>query len=226
MSARKLVIVGDSAIAEIASEYFTHDSAYDVVAFSVTADHMRQDSLLGKPVVEFERLEDRYPPGEHDAFVAMGYAQMNRVRTSFVAAAESKGYALASYVSSRAFVWRNAELGPHAFVFEDNVIQPFVRIGKNVTLWSGNHIGHHSVIRDNCFLSSHVVVSGFVDIGEFCFLGVNSTIANNVTIGRDCLIGADATVLRDIEPARILSAAATAARDTTTLERFGIDHES
>ena len=40
-----------------------------------------------------------------------------------------------------------------------------------MTLWSGNHIGHHSVIEDNVFVSSHVVISGGVTIGDGCFLG-------------------------------------------------------
>ena len=34
-------------------------------------------------------------------------------------------------------------------------------IGNNTIIWSGNHIGHHSKIGNNCFISSHVVVSGF-----------------------------------------------------------------
>src|SRR4029079_7225030 len=113
-------------------------------------------------------------------------------------AAKAKGYAPASYVSSRAFVWRNVELGEHCFVFENNVVQPFVKLGSNVVLWSGNHIGHHSRIGDHCFVSSHVVVSGFVEIGKSCFLGVNSTFANNLKMGDDCLVGAGALVLGDV----------------------------
>ena len=89
-------------------------------------------------------------------------------------------------------------MGEHCFIFENNVIQPFVTIGDNVVLWSGNHIGHHSKIRDHCFISSHVVVSGFCDIGESCFLAVNATIGNNVTIGSDCLLGAGAAVVKDV----------------------------
>ena len=55
-------------------------------------------------------------------------------------------------------------------------MQPFVRIGSNVTLWSGNHIGHDSTVGDHCFISSHVVVSGHVEIGRNCFIGVNATL--------------------------------------------------
>jgi len=195
---RKLVIIGDSAFAEIAYEYFTHDSEYDVVAFSVEHEFLRRTELFGLPVVAFEQLEEMYPPDGHYFFAANVYTQLNALRTRLYSEAKKKGYSPASYVSPHAFVWRNCKIGEHCFIFENNVVQPFARIGDNVILWSGNHIGHHSSIKSNCFVSSHVVVSGFVEIGESCFVGVNSTIANNINIGNNCLIGAGALVLADV----------------------------
>jgi sugar O-acyltransferase (sialic acid O-acetyltransferase NeuD family) len=212
----KLVVVGDSAIAEIAYEFFTHDSPYDVVAFAVDEAYLKRESLLGLPVVPFQRVEQWYPPASHSLFAAIGYNQLNRLRTRFAREGKAKGYRLASYVSSRAFVWRNVELGEHCFIFEHNVVQPFVKIGNNVILWSGNHIGHHSVIRDNVFVASHVVISGFCDVGENCFLGVNATVANNVTIKPDCLIGAGAMILRDTEEGKIYGTKGTPAHETKT----------
>ncbi len=194
---RKLVIVGDSAFAEVAYEYFTWDSDYEVVGFSVEKDFLKKNSLFGLPVVPFESVQEAFRPPEHHLFVAVVYTQLNRLRARLCAQSRTKGFSLASYVSSKAFVWRNVQVGEHCFIFEGNVVQPFVRLGDNVVLWSGNHIGHHSVIRDNCFISSHVVVSGFVEIGENCFLGVNSTIINNVKIATDCWIGPGVTITRD-----------------------------
>lgn len=196
---RKLIIIGDSAFAEVAYEYFTYDSEYEVVAFSVEKEYLKRETLFGLPVVPFETIEDHYFPGEHGFFVAIVYTQMNQLRTRFYREAKNKGYTPASYISPRAFVWRNCEIGEHCFIFEDNVIQPFVKIGSNVVLWSGNHIGHHSVIKDHCFISSHVVISGLCEIGESCFLGVNSTMADTVNVGKKCLVGAGALILGDVE---------------------------
>ncbi|HXG93045.1 MAG TPA: acetyltransferase [Blastocatellia bacterium] len=195
----KLIIIGDSAFAQVAYEYFTYDSEYEVVAFAVEREYLKADSMFGLPVIAFEDIEKLYAPAEHSFFAAMVYTQANKLRTRLYNAAKAKGYRPATYISSRAFVWRNAEIGEHSFIFENNVIQPFVKIGKNVILWSGNHIGHHSTIHDNCFVSSHVVVSGFVEIGEYCFMGVNSTVANNTTIGNNCLVGAGALILGNVE---------------------------
>ncbi len=190
----RIVIVGDGETAELAYEYFTHDSPHEVAGFCVEQEFLKRDRLFDLPVVAFEEVEERFPPSRHQAFVAISYTKLNRVRTRLYRAARSKGYGLASYVSSRAFVWRNVEIGENCFIMENNVLQYSVRIGNNVVLWSGNHIGHQSVIHDNSFLSSHVVISGYCTVGESCFFGVNSCVANNVTIGRDCVIGMGAVV--------------------------------
>jgi UDP-3-O-[3-hydroxymyristoyl] glucosamine N-acyltransferase len=89
-------------------------------------------------------------------------------------------------------------------------------------MWSGNHIGHHSIVRDNCFISSHVVISGFVEVGENSFLGVNSTIANNLQIGRDCWIGPGATIVRDTPEATFYKPPKSETASITTLHRFKI----
>jgi sugar O-acyltransferase (sialic acid O-acetyltransferase NeuD family) len=222
MPKRPLVIVGDSAFAEIAYEYFTHDSDYRVVSFSVEQPYLKKESLFDLPVVAFEDLAGKFSPATHSVFVAATYTQVNRLRTRLSLEAKTQGYALASYVSSHAFVWRNATLGEHCFIFEDNTVQPFVRIGNNCVLWSGNHIGHHSIVRDNCFISSHVVISGFCDIGENSFLGVNATISNNVGIGRDNWIGPGVTVLKNTEPGRLFKPAKVAPAEVSTLDFFKI----
>lgn len=219
---RQLVIVGDRPIAEVAFEYFTHDSEYDVAAFTVERAFVGRDALFGRPIVAFEEVQELYPPSAYDLFVAVGYGQMNRLRARLFHEAKAKGYTLASYVSPRAFVWRDAAIGENAFIFESNVIQPFVTIGDDVVLWSGNHIGHHARIGSHAFLSSHVVVSGFVDIGDYCFVGVNATFADNVTVGRDTLVGAGAVVLKDAPAGSLFATEATKPHAISTYRRFGI----
>jgi sugar O-acyltransferase (sialic acid O-acetyltransferase NeuD family) len=203
MKQRKLVLIGDGETAEMAYEYFTYDSPYDVVAFAVEAQYAKKTELAGLPVIHFEEIERLYPIDKHEAFVAISYTQLNRVRARLYHATKAKGYKLATYVSSKAFVWRNVEIGENCFIFENNVVQYAVKIGNNVVFWSGNHIGHQTVIKDNVFISSHVVVSGYCEVGENCFLGVNSCIANNIKIGRDCVIGMGAVIHKDAEERKV-----------------------
>ncbi len=199
MKNKKIIILGDSAFAEVAYECFTHDSEYEVVGFSVESAYLTKSELFGLPIVPFEQIEEHFAPGEIYFYAALVYSQLNRLRTRLFQEAKAKGYKAASYISSRAFVWHNVELGEHCFVFEDNTLQPFVKIGNNVVLWSGNHIGHHSVVNENCFIASHVVISGFCNIGRNAFIGVNATLANNVKIGEDNWVGIGVTIVKDSE---------------------------
>jgi sugar O-acyltransferase (sialic acid O-acetyltransferase NeuD family) len=198
MKSKKIVILGASLFAEIAHEYFEFDSEFKVDAFSVEREYREKSKFLDKPIVDFEEIESRYAPSSHGFYAAFVYTFQNRLRERFYLEAKEKGYSPASYISSRAFVWRNCEIDEHCFIFENNVVQPFVKIGKNVVLWSGNHIGHHGVIHDHVFISSHVVVSGNCDIGSYTFIGVNTTIADGIRIGANCLIGAGALILADV----------------------------
>lgn len=223
MKNKKLIIFGDSAFAEVAFEYFQKDSLYDVVAFTVNKVYITKPELFNLPIVAFEDIEALYPPSEYEMFIALVYNKLNRTRISKYKAAKTKGYALATYISSRAFVWDNVSVGENTFIFEDNTVQPFVKIGSNVVLWSGNHIGHHSEVKDHNFISSHVVISGFVEIQEACFLGVNSTFQNNITIGKDSLIGAGALITKNLSNGSFVFGDRSKPADFTTYTRFKID---
>lgn len=222
---RQLVIVGAGEFAEIAYEYFTHDSPYEVVGFSVERDFLERGELCGLPVIAFDELPARFPPDRCAAFVAVTYTRLNRVRTRLYRQAKSKGYTCATYVSSRAFVWHTAALGENVFIFEQNVVQHGVRIGDNVVLWSGNHIGHRTQIADHCYLASHIVVSGFCSIGESCFVGVNATFADHVKVGCNCLIGAGAVILKDIGDNALIKSEATPQSPVSSLRFYKVVEE-
>ena len=193
----KLIIFGTDDVAKLAHYYFSCDSEYEVTGFTVDKEYMTGDVFLGLPVVNFEKVVDSCPPETHKMFIAIGYTKMNRVRAQKYFKAKEMGYELATYVSSRCTVLADKPVGDNCFILEDNTIQPFVKIGNNVILWSGNHIGHDSVIEDHCFIASHVVVSGHVRIHEYCFVGVNATLRNSITISPETLIGAGAVIMKN-----------------------------
>lgn len=192
-----IVIFGAGDIARLAHFYFTHDSDHHVVGFVVDKLFRTEKSFLDLPCTDFEQISRDYPPSQVKLFVALSYAQMNRVRASKYDEAKSQGYELVSYVSSRCSYLTESPVGENCFILEDNTIQPFVNIGNDVTMWSGNHIGHDSVIDDHCFISSHVVISGHVHVHPYCFIGVNATLRNSITIAAESLIGAGAIIMKD-----------------------------
>ena len=206
---RPLVIFGTGESAELAHFYFTRDAKREVAAFTVDGEYLKQDRFCGLPVAGMAEVQDAFPPQSHDFFVAIGYAKINAARAQKCAEARAKGYRLATYLSSRATTFPGFEPADNCFILEDNTIQPFVAIGENVTLWSGNHIGHHTRIGANCFIASHVVISGGVQVGDNVFIGVNATLRDQVKVGARSVIGAGSLVLEDVPEDGVVAARGT-----------------
>lgn len=203
----KIIIYGTGLIAEVAHFYLTQDAGHQIVCFTNAGSFIKESSFFNLPVVPFENIEMSFPPEDNNMFIAIGYTKTNQIRKQRYEEAKAKGYRLTTYISSRAAYYQTP-VGDNCFILENNVIQPFVTIGDNVTLWSGNHIGHHSVIENHCFISSHVVISGSCHIEENCFLGVNCALRDGVRIGKLSVISSGATVMKNcgerslIRPAR------------------------
>lgn len=209
---KKLVIFGDRVYAEIVYEYFQYDSDYEVVAFCVDEEYLSKTEFCGRPVVSYEDVAALYPPEEHEMHVAIVYGELNRIRERICIKARDKGYKLANYISSHAFVWRNVIMGDNVFIFEHNTVQPSVKMGDGVILWSGNHIAHHTTIGDYSFITSHVVLAGFCEVGTHCFIGGNACMRDQIKIGNSCWIGHGAVLNNDIEDNSLVNAEASSVK--------------
>ena len=207
---KRLIIFGCGDIAQLAHYYFSSDSEYEVAGFTVDKVFLPDGGkFCGLPAVAFDEIESLFPASDFYMFIALSYNRLNKLRAEKVSMAKSRGYALASYISSRATILTQEAIGENAFILENNTLQPFCQIGTNVTLWSGNHIGHHSVIGDHCFIASHVVVSGGVKVGDYSFIGVNATLRDHITVGQGCVIGMGANIMADTEPDGLYAIAGT-----------------
>jgi len=196
-----VIIFGVQDFASLAHFYLRHDSPHSVVAFCVSEEYLPEDRMFeGLPVVAFEEVERSHPPAAFKFFAPMSHRRMNRLRAEVHAQIKAKDYELISYVSSKATTFPGTPIGDNCFILEDNTIQPFVEIGDNVVMWSGNHIGHHSIIKDHVLFTSHVVLSGHCVVEPFCFFGVNATIRDNARIAEGTLVAMAAAITRDTEP--------------------------
>jgi sugar O-acyltransferase (sialic acid O-acetyltransferase NeuD family) len=194
-SKKRVIIFGVLDTAELAHYYLTHDSPHEVVAFTVHGKYIQEKTFHGLPVVPFESLQEHYPPGEYSLFAPMTAKGMNRMRESVYLEGKQKGYGFISYVSSKATVFNN-EIGENCFILEDNTLQPFTNLGNNIVLWSGNHIGHHGIIRDHVFFTSHIVLSGHCDVGSYSFFGVNATIRDYTKIAQGTLLAMGSSLVQ------------------------------
>ncbi len=194
-----VVIFGTKDFAELAHYYLEHDSTHKVVAFSVDRNFIPEGgSFKNLPVVAFEDVQNKYPPEDCLFFAPMSPRNMNRDRECVYNTIKEKGYDCISYVSTKACLFEN-EIGENCFILENNTLQPFTKIGNNVVLWSGNHIGHHGIIRDHVTFTSHVVMSGHCDIGPYSFFGVNSTLRDGLKIAEGTFVAMASAIVQDTE---------------------------
>jgi len=215
----KVVIFGTGKIADQAYFYLKNDSPHEVVAFTVDQAYLNLKENFGLPVVPFEVIEKSYPSDEFKMFVAVGwFAEFNKLRARKYEECKARGYQLISYVSSRASNIGQVTIGDNCFVLEFAVIQPCSKVGNDVFIWSGNHIGHHAEIGDHCYIAGNAMISGNVTIEPYCFIGVSATIGHEITIGRESFIGAGSLVTKNVEPRSVFIA-----QDTP---RYRLDSES
>jgi len=196
----RVVVFGTSQWADLALFYLTHDSPHEVIGFTVDGEYLSEPEFRGLPVRAFEDIEQWYSPDDTAMFIPISFKRMNHVRAERFEAAKQKGYTLLSYVSSKATTFPDFSCGENCFILEDNTIQPFVEIGDDVVMWSGNHIGHHTTIGDHVMITSHVVISGACTIEPYCFFGVNATVRDETVIGRETVVGAAVAIMKDTEP--------------------------
>jgi len=193
---KKVVLYGNGQMATFAQAVLTHDSSYEVVAFTVDEALITDKTILGLPVVPFETVERVYPPEDFAAHIAVGFRRVNGVRAEKYTQAKQKGYELLTYISSQAFRWPDLVVGDNCWILEHTILHPFVTIGNDVYLGSACHIGHNSTIGDHTFMAGLAGLAGGVEVGTHCFFGIHCTVRNGLKIANRCVIGAGATVLR------------------------------
>lgn len=216
MSATRIVVFGAGKFSSLAWYCLTHDSEHEVVAFTVDRAFMSSDRHEGLPVVAFEDLLTAYPPADVLLLIPMGYYEINGLRRARYETAKALGYRFANYVSSRASVWPDLQLGENCLIYDHAIVQPFVRIGDNVIVRSGAMISHHCTLASHVFVAAGANFGGSVSVETQAFIGLGAVLKHGLTIAQRSFVGAGAVVLTDTEsdgvyignPARRISHAA------------------
>ncbi len=200
MNPEQVVVFGAESFSSLAWYCLTHDSPFQVVAFTVDRAYVRSPTHHSLPVIPFEELENHFPPGTVRLLIPLGYHSINGLRRQRYEAAQRKGYQFISYISSRASTWPDLQVGQNCLVYEGAIIQPFARVGNNVIIRSAAHISHHCVVADHAFVAAGVTLGGNVRVGEQSFIGVGAVLRDGLTIAERSFIGAGAVVVADTQP--------------------------
>jgi hypothetical protein len=76
---KKVVIYGNGSVASATYFMLVHDSPYQICAFTVDYDFIKDDSMFDLPVVPFD-LVDQISLEEYNMHIAVGHVRVNRIR--------------------------------------------------------------------------------------------------------------------------------------------------
>lgn len=195
---KKVVVFGLLDTALLAQHYLTHDSEYEVVAFTANSSYMKEPFLNGLPVVAFEEVETLYSPDDYYFFAPMTGRRMNTDRESIYNQAKAKGYRFITYVNSKACTF-DSQIGENCFILENCTVQLFATVADNVVLWTGAMVGHHCTIKPHVFGAPNSVFLGHTVIESYCFVGANSTIREYTTLAQGTMVAMGSVVVSNTE---------------------------
>ena len=84
----------------------------------------------------------------------------------------------------------------HLGLEEDGV----TRIGDDCLLMVGSHVAHDCKVGNHAILTNHVLLGGFVEIGERACLGGDVAVHQFCRVGRLSMVGGCARVVQDVPP--------------------------
>jgi sugar O-acyltransferase (sialic acid O-acetyltransferase NeuD family) len=169
------------------------------VAFTLELDFKQSEAFLERPLVEFESLNESYPPSEYQIIIAVGYHDMNQQRQRIYEQCKDKGYTIASYVHPSVTYFDSEQIGEGSIILDHVTLQPGASVGFNSFIWSNSVVAHGSKVQSHCWIAAGSVVGGDVTIGSHCFLGVNATIGHNVELGNGTFVGANTLVSKNTD---------------------------
>lgn len=209
---KKTVIYGAGNQAQLIQYYLTYYNLSEVVAFTISNDYRAEESLLGIPVVPYENIVQEFPPDEYELFVALGAQKMNDVRENVYLDGKAKGYRFSNCICPKSTIlFPDLIVGENIFIGPGCGIDPFVKIGNNVTIID-TKIGHHCNIGNNILIASSIIGAKSI-IEDNCFIGLRSAITPNHRIGHHSFIGVGSIISKDTEPYSVYSPTATAKRN-------------
>ena len=195
---KKIVVFGLGSTSSVISYYIKKWKLFSIAAYTVDTNYPEMAIHENTPVIPLDEVALQYPPIEYDAFVAIGYHQLNRLRAEKINILKGKGYRMVSVINPNAPQDCYLTHGENCFIMpSDDFLTPWITLKNNVFVWHKVSIGHSVTINDNCWIASGSMLGGEVTIGKNTFLGMQCCVKHTVSIGKNCIINTGAIIEHD-----------------------------
>ena len=131
------------------------------------------------------------------ALITVGQIKSADLRVKLFQQLRSLGFELATIISPRAYVSKNASLGAGTIVMHDSLVNAGAKIGNNCILNTKSLVEHGAIVEDHCHISTSSIVNGGTHVREKTFLGSNTTTKEYITIAENSVIGGGVRVMSD-----------------------------
>ncbi len=196
---KKVIIYGNGKLAELVYFMNKEEGGLEIEAFAADKSYIHADHFLDLPLVEFETLNEIYPPSFFDVLVLVGYSKM-RDRKHMFDRAKAKGYMLRNFVSAHATTYQNLKMGENNVIFEGVCLCPSVEMGDNNVIRPHTYVGHDARIGNHVYFAPGSNIGGNCTIKSLSYIGIGGTIIDGIAISEETLIGAGSLVLKNTEP--------------------------
>lgn len=145
-----------------------------------------------------DKIQEDYQNNKFDfLFIAVGYSRMNYRAETFN---RFKGVIpFTNIIHKSCIIDPSVKLGEGVFLFSGVLLDQNVVIRDNVLLNVGVTIAHDSQIGEHCFFGPRVNLAGFVKIEEMGYFGINSTVIDNINVCSNVKVGAGAVITKNIK---------------------------
>ena len=133
------------------------------------------------------------------ALITVGQIKSADLRVKLFQQLRSLGFELATIISPRAYVSKNASLGAGTIVMHDSLVNAGAKIGNNCILNTKSLVEHDAIVEDHCHISTSSVVNGGTIIREKTFIGSNTITKEYITVGKNSVIGGGLRVVSDVQ---------------------------
>lgn len=123
----------------------------------------------------------------------------NALRAKIMANVAPLGIPFVAAIHQRAYIAKDATIGPGAVVMAGAVINPGCTIGKGCIVNTRASVDHDSVMGDFSSIAPGATTGGDCRIGSFVAIGLGASVFHGITIGEHSVIGGGSVVTRNVQ---------------------------
>jgi len=178
---QKLILVGGGGHCKSCIDVIEQENKFEIAGILDLEEKIGQE-ICGYKIIGTDDETEKYSKLGCYFLITVGQIKSPDLRIKLSEKIKSTGGKLATVISPRAYVSKNAVINEGTIIMHDAFLNTGVSVGKNCIINTKALLEHDVCVEDNCHISTSAVLNGEVNVGEGTFIGSNSTVVQCVKI--------------------------------------------